>query len=114
MESQAILPQEQMGFRLNRLCTNSLVTLTNNIQTSFLVNEVVAAAFLDITGAFDNVLPEAVLSETQKIRVSARLRKFIENITHRRIHFEEDYLSEAYSVHKGTPQGSTQLAIFQH
>jgi len=57
-----------------------LVTLTNNIHTSFLANEVIAAVFVDITGAFDNVLPEAILSETQKIGVPARLRKFIENI----------------------------------
>ena len=101
MESQAILPQEQMRFRPNRSCINSLITLiTNNIQTSFLANEVIAAAFLDITGAFDNMLPEAVLSE--KIGIPTRLRKFIENIiTHKRVHFvEEGHLSEAYSVHK--------------
>lgn len=63
MESQVILPNEQMGFRPNRSCSDSLVTLTNNIQTCFLKNEVVAAAFLDITGAFDNILPEKVLYE---------------------------------------------------
>jgi len=50
-----------MGFRANRSCTDSLVTLTNNIHISFLAHEV-AVAFLDITGAFDNVLPEAVES----------------------------------------------------
>ena len=56
VESQAILSQEQMGFRLNRSCTDNLVTLINNIHISFLANEIVAAAFLDVTGAFDNVL----------------------------------------------------------
>jgi len=105
VESQAILPQEQMDFRSNRSCTDSLITLTNNIHTNFLANDVVAAAFLDITGVFD-VLPEVVLSE--KIGVPARLRKFIENIiTHRSVHFvEEGHLSEAYSVQKRIPQGS--------
>ena len=107
----AILSQEQMDFRPNRSCIDSLVTLTNNIQTSFLENEAVAIAFLDITGAFDNVLSKVVLSKTQKIGVPAKFRKFIENIiTHRRVHFVEEtysvlHLSEAYSVHKGTPQG---------
>jgi len=67
VELQVILPQEQMDFRSNKSCTDSLVILTNNIHTSFLANEVVAAAFLDITGAFDNVLPEVVLSETEKL-----------------------------------------------
>ena len=73
MESQTILPQEQMDFRPNRSCIDSLVILTNNIHTSFLANEIVAAAFLDITGAFDSVL-----SETQKIGIPAKLRKFIQ------------------------------------
>jgi len=67
VESQTILPQEQMDFRPNRSCIDSLVILTNNIHTSFLANEVVAAVFLDITGAFDNMFLEAILSETQKI-----------------------------------------------
>ncbi|XP_012057459.1 PREDICTED: uncharacterized protein LOC105620578 [Atta cephalotes] len=114
MESQMILPQEQMDF--NRSCTDSLVILTNNIHTSFLANEVVAAAFLDITGAFDNVLSEAVLSETQKIGIPARLRKFIQKT----LSLIEVYtllrshLSEVYSVHKRTPQDSmlAQLTIF--
>jgi len=96
MESQTILSQEQMGFRPNRQLGYSH---TNNIHTSFLEN-VVAAAFFNITGVFDNVLPEdcfRILSETQKIGVSAKLRTFIENIiTHRSVHFvEKSHLSEA-------------------
>jgi len=107
MESQTILSQEQMGFRPNRQLGYSH---TNNIHTSFLEN-VIAAAFFNITGVFDNVLPEdcfRILSETQKIGVSAKLRTFIENIiTHRSVHFvEKSHLSEAYSIHKRTPQYS--------
>ncbi|XP_018375583.1 PREDICTED: uncharacterized protein LOC108769220 [Trachymyrmex cornetzi] len=91
VESQALLPQEQMGFRHNRSCSDSLVTLTNNIQASFLDGEAVVAAFLNIKGAFDNVLP------------------FVENTTtHRSVHFvEEGRLSQKFEVNKGTPQGST-------
>ncbi|XP_018309354.1 RNA-directed DNA polymerase from mobile element jockey-like [Mycetomoellerius zeteki] len=109
VESQTLLPQEQMGFRPNRSCSDSLVTLTNKIQASFLNGEAVAAAFLDITGAFDNVLPLSVLTELRRIGVSAKVRKFVENtITHRSVHFvEEGQLSQKFETNKGTPQGST-------
>jgi len=60
-----------MGFRLNR-CTNN----SHKQHPYNFVNKVVAAAFLDIIiDAFDNVFSEAVLSETQKIGVPARLRR---------------------------------------
>ncbi|XP_018373152.1 PREDICTED: RNA-directed DNA polymerase from mobile element jockey-like [Trachymyrmex cornetzi] len=109
VESQAFLPQEQMGFRLNKSCSDSLVTLTNNIQASFLDGEVVVAVFLDIKGAFDNVLPQSVLTELRRIGVPAVVRRFVENTTtHRSVHFvEEGRLSQKFEVNKGTPQGST-------
>lgn len=109
VELQAALHKEQMGFRPNRSCSDSLVSLTNYIRTSFLTNEVVAAAFLDISGAFDNVLPEAVMLELRRIGAPARIRKFVENtITHRTVHFvEEGHLSQGFKVNKDTPQGST-------
>ncbi|NEV49194.1 reverse transcriptase family protein [Wolbachia pipientis] len=108
VESQAALPNEQMGFRPNRSCSDNLVALTNNIQASFLAGEVMAVAFLDISGAFDNVLPETIISEFRRIGAPARIRKFVENITHRMVHFvEEGHLTQGFEFNKGTPQAST-------
>lgn len=50
-----------MDFCPSRSCADNLVTLSNNIQTAFLNGEVVVGAFLDIAGAFNNMLPEVIV-----------------------------------------------------
>ncbi|XP_018359767.1 PREDICTED: uncharacterized protein LOC108759015 [Trachymyrmex cornetzi] len=66
------------------------------------------AAFLNITGAFDNVHPSAIMNELKNVGTPAVIRKFVENlIIARTVHFLEDgNISDKYFAYKGTPQGS--------
>ncbi|XP_018360563.1 PREDICTED: uncharacterized protein LOC108759566 [Trachymyrmex cornetzi] len=107
-EHKSLLPQEQMGFRPGRSCVESLTTFSNNIHASFIGGDVVVAVFLDITGAFDNIHPLAVLNELKAIGAPASIRKFVENlISCRTVHFIEDGVtSDKNFAYKGTPQGS--------
>ncbi|XP_018393520.1 PREDICTED: uncharacterized protein LOC108772485 [Cyphomyrmex costatus] len=75
---------------------------------SSLVIFIPKAVFLDITGAFDNILPSAVLDELKDAGVPATIRKFIENlIVERSVQFlEQGNLGEKRISYKGTPQGS--------
>ncbi|XP_018394554.1 PREDICTED: uncharacterized protein LOC108773291, partial [Cyphomyrmex costatus] len=109
VESQVVLPNEQMGFRPNRSCNDSLVTFTNQICLALSNNAYTVAVFLDIAVAFDNVLPSAVLEELKSSGVPASIRKLVENlISERHVQFLMDgSIGEAKLSRKGTPQGST-------
>ncbi|XP_070525178.1 uncharacterized protein [Cardiocondyla obscurior] len=69
---------------------------------------VTVCAFLDIKGAFDNVIPDILLDDLKEISIPARIRKFIANIpTDRVIYFVVNgNISSPHATHKGTPQGS--------
>ncbi|XP_018407393.1 PREDICTED: uncharacterized protein LOC108783345, partial [Cyphomyrmex costatus] len=107
IESQSLLPNKQMGFRSSRSCNDSL-TFTNQILTAVSSDESFVAVFLDITVAFDNILPSAVLNELKDAGVPATVRKFIENlIVERSVQFlEQGNLGEKRLSYKGTPQDS--------
>ncbi|XP_018360118.1 PREDICTED: uncharacterized protein LOC108759265 [Trachymyrmex cornetzi] len=89
-------------------CIDSLVSLTNYIQGGFLNKAVTLCAFLDIEGAFDNVIPSILVEGLQKLGIPARTRKFISNLTFERsIYFVcEGELQGPFTSLKGTPQGS--------
>ncbi|XP_018364089.1 PREDICTED: RNA-directed DNA polymerase from mobile element jockey-like [Trachymyrmex cornetzi] len=109
IESRPLLPQTQSGFRPTRSCIDNLVTLTSNIRTGFIRRSPTVAVFLDIAGAFDNVIPHILIRDLYEIGIPASIRKFIENfISMRRLHFVVDgSLLGPFNSYKGTPQGST-------
>jgi len=109
IESQHIIPDNQFGFRPDRSCVDSLVLFSSDIHKGFAVNSSTIAAFLDIKGAFDNVIPYILIQELESIGIPARIRMFIYNlISDRSLHFvvEGEKYGPFYS-YKGTPQGST-------
>ncbi|XP_018405952.1 PREDICTED: RNA-directed DNA polymerase from mobile element jockey-like [Cyphomyrmex costatus] len=64
--------------------------------------------FIPKAGAFENIMPSAVLDKMKDAGVPATIRKFIENlIVERSVQFlEQDNLGEKRTSYKGTPQGS--------
>jgi len=108
VETHFMLPEFQAGFRSSRSCTDNLVILTNRIHLAFLNKSPLVAIFLDVAGAFDNVIPSILVQDLRAMGFPARINKFVENLlSERLIQFvRNNELSGLHVAHKGTPQGS--------
>ncbi|XP_018404625.1 PREDICTED: RNA-directed DNA polymerase from mobile element jockey-like [Cyphomyrmex costatus] len=109
IESRPVLPQIQSEFRPFRSCADNLASLTTKIYTGFLSRSPTVAVFIDIAGAFDNVIPHMLVNDLLDIEVPAFVRKFVENfISKRSLNFIVDgELLGPFDSFKGTLQGST-------
>ena len=105
VEKNNIIPKNQSGFRKGRSCIDSLANLTLKVNDSLLKKIDMLPAFLDVSGAFNNVLSDILLDKLAQINCSAQVIKFIRFITHERwLHTNiEGY--ELIKVSKGVPQG---------
>jgi len=91
IESLHIFPDTQLGFRPARSCIDSLVILTSDIHKGFINNSPTIRPFLDIKGAFDNVVPNILIQDLINIGIPARIRMFILNlICEKQLHFVID------------------------
>jgi len=80
VESRHILPDTQFEFRPDRSCLDNLVVLFSDIHTGFINDSSTVGAFLDIKGAFDNVVPNILIQDLRNIGIPVRIRKFILNL----------------------------------
>lgn len=102
------LPNSQYGFRKSRSCLDNLSILTSEIHISFLRGGVTACLFLDLTSAFDDVIPNILFEDLIQMGLPINLCKFIYNLIHlRTIQFSiNGEISKDYYTSKGVPQGS--------
>jgi len=105
IETRFILPEFQYGFRNSRSCTDNLVVLTNRIHSALLNNAYTVAVFLDIAGAFDNVIPSILIQELREEGFPPHFCKFLENLLSERLIFavRNADLTGPLVTHKGTP-----------
>ena len=82
--------------------------MTSDIHQSFFKNESVVVLFLDIKGAFDNVIPDLLINDLIDLKLPKNCIHFIKNLI-----FERKLISlncgdnnKTYIVNKGLPQGS--------
>jgi len=101
-----LLPDFQSGFRKSRSCADNLVVLTNRIYSAFLNNAFTVAVFLDIAGAFDNVIPSILIQGLRDEGFPACFCKFLENLLSERRNLCCPKCRFPLIMHKGTPQGS--------
>jgi len=88
IESQYIIPDNQLGFKPDSSCIDSLVILSSDIHKGFANNSYTVSAFLDVKGVFDNVIPNILIKDLENIGIPARIRMFILNlISSRSLHF---------------------------
>jgi len=108
VETQFLLPEFQAGFRTSRSCMDNLITLTNRIHWGFMRRMSTIAVFLDIAGAFDNVILSNLIKDLREIGFPVKTCKFIENLLiERKIYsIHNGILQPPLISHKGTPQGS--------
>jgi hypothetical protein len=65
-EESGNLSGTQFGFRKGKRTTDSLAVLTTEVKTAFYLKNQVLAAFVDITGAYDNVWIDILCWELKK------------------------------------------------
>jgi hypothetical protein len=65
-EKLGILSGTQFGLRKDKETTDCLAVLPIEVKTAFILNNHVLAAFLDITGTYDNVLIDILCRELNK------------------------------------------------
>lgn len=108
LEHNNIISNSQFGFRKNMSCIDSLALLISEIQKQFYEKNHLVAIFLDIKGAFDNVIPEILVNDLKTIGISKKIISFIYNlISERNITFTNFPGNISRSTFKGLPQGST-------
>lgn len=108
LEHYNILNNNQFGFRPNRSCIDSLALLLSEIQRQFYKRQNVVALFLDIKGAYDNVIPEIVIEDLVTLGIPNNLIKFIYNlISERNITFTNYPGNITRTTYRGLPQGSS-------
>lgn len=108
LEAHFLIPDCQFGFRNFKLCTDNLTILTNHIKKGFARKAYVVGLFLDIAGAFDNVIPEILIGDLENLGIPAGIRKFIHNIMTERLTIfnKNGNITQAFLINKGVPQGS--------
>lgn len=105
VETQNIIPSSQCGFRKGKSCIDNLSNLTLKVDQAFSEKNHVLAVFLDVQGAFDNVVIDGLLSKLASIGCSTKIIKFIKFMSYER------FIRTAYTgvrtrcVYKGVPQG---------
>ncbi|XP_020296949.1 uncharacterized protein LOC109861632 [Pseudomyrmex gracilis] len=81
LEWHGLLPGTQFGFCRQKSCVDNLTLLYGEILGAFQEDSAVAAAFLDIQGAYDNVLSDILLNNLLLLGVPQRTQKFIWHLT---------------------------------
>lgn len=80
VEHHKFIPNSQFGFRRSRACTDNIAILYSNIIKAFKLHKPVSALFLDIQAAYDNVLPDILVTSLKKLGMFPRSLKFIYHI----------------------------------
>lgn len=114
VESSLIFPPFQFGFRRRVSCLDNLGILTTEIHQSFISKQVTSCLFLDIQGAFDNVVPSILTSHLIDVGLPPKLCWFVYQLTCRReLRFiVNGDLTERLFSYKGVPQGSILSPLF--
>lgn len=63
LETKDLLPRNQTGFRKGTSCPDNLITFKLEIEEAFKRNEQVAAIYLDISNAFNDVHCDILLEK---------------------------------------------------
>ena len=107
IENNNILSPFQYGFRKNRSCADNLGILSSDLHLSLATNRITAALFLDVSAAYDNVIPSILVQDLLHLGLPPKICKFIHNLTSERyISFRiNGHNKGPFCLRKGLPQG---------
>ncbi|XP_029680040.1 uncharacterized protein LOC115245731, partial [Formica exsecta] len=107
-ENNKVLSQHQFGFRRGLSCMDNVATLITDIHLANRHRKFTGVVFLDLVGAFDNVLPEALLILLEKFGLPQKIISFIRKTTTNRnlTGYAAGIPLQTRSTDRGLPQGS--------
>lgn len=80
IETELIIPKTQFGFRKGKSCLDNIATLTTDIYNAY-NGEFLGVVFIDIEGAYDNIIPSNILVENLKeLRLPKNIIQIIKNL----------------------------------
>lgn len=113
LENRDLMAKTQMGFRKQKSCQNNLSIIVKDIRIAYAKNQHLSAAFLDIKGAYDNVIPTILIQDLIILEISPRAIQFISNlfISRNNYFIDNGTLIGPYPTGKGLLQGSGMLLL---
>ena len=113
-ESRNLLPPTQFGGRPACTTTNSMLLLTHLIKEAWRKQQVVLVLFLDVQGAFLNVVKEVLIHNMKTRRVPSQYIKMTHMmLTNRQTRLSFDnYLSTPIPINNGNNQGCPLSMMF--
>ena len=106
------LNKHQHAFRKGRSCDTALVEVVSCIEKGLLRKEFALGVFLDISGAFDNLDPNAAARGLERIGTDKCIVNWYKNyLTNRLINVEINGCGKTRSLGQGTPQGGVMSPI---
>ena len=108
LESNKLLTQRQFGFRSNYFTTDALLYATENIRKKLDNNENTAAAFIDLSKAFDSISHEILLQKLTMLKFDDNAMSMMESfLTNRQQEVTlPSVCSEWIQLYQGVPQGT--------
>jgi ribonuclease HI len=108
VEEKKLISASQFGFRKGKSTTDCLALLTSDIQIAFEKKQEMLACFMDISGAYDNVIIEVLCSKLSFCGLPMVMIRLLWNILKKKeLHF---YYNNKTRIVKngfiGLPQGS--------
>ena len=96
----------QHAFRKGRSCESALSNMVEYVEAALIKKQYATAVFLDVKGAFDNVLTEDMLSGLRKKETPSNLVNWYAFcLSHRKITLEHNGHKVTKFPTRGTPQG---------
>lgn len=106
-ETSGILAKSQMGFRKGKSCSDNLSILVSDVQKNFYQKDVVTSLFLDVKGAYNDVVPEILVNDLIELSIPRKMVTFISQlILERKVLFCTNREIIEKTINKGLPQGS--------
>jgi ribonuclease HI len=113
-EAQGLLPDHQFGGRPGRMTTDPLHLLVHRVKHAWRNGKVASALFLDVQGAFPNVVKEVLIHNMKSKGVpSACIRLVQHMLTGRKTQLcFDDFTSEPFDITNGNNQGCPLSMVF--
>ena len=108
LNKNKLLSQVQFGFRKNFAATDALVYATEKIRKEIDCNQIVTAAFLDLSKAFDSISYEIILEKLKEFHFDKKALSLIESFLIGRTQrvVLSTSTSDCIILYQGVPQGT--------
>ena len=113
-ETRGVLPNNQFGGRPARTTTDSMILMTHRIKEQWRRKKVVSVLFLDVQGAFPNVVKEVLIHNMRTRRVPSEYVNLVNlMLTGRKTRLSfDDYTSDPIPINNGNNQGCPLSMIY--